>query len=37
VAVDTGPDVVRGDIVRIALQVLAGGLLPASETSMKVP
>ena len=37
VAVDTGQDVVRGDIVRIALQVLAGGLLPASETSMKVP
>jgi len=37
VALDTGPDVVRGDIVRIALQVLAGGLLPASETSMKVP
>ncbi|MHB8184706.1 MAG: GNAT family N-acetyltransferase [Dermatophilaceae bacterium] len=30
VAVDTGQDLGRGDIVRIALQVLAGGLLPAS-------
>ena len=32
VAIDTGQDVGRGDVVRIALQVLAGGLLPASET-----
>lgn len=31
-AVDTGKDVRRGDIVRIALQVLAGGTLPAFET-----
>ena len=32
VAVDTGQDVGRGDIARIALQVLAGGTLPAFET-----
>jgi ribosomal-protein-alanine N-acetyltransferase len=31
VAVDMGQDVGRRDIVRIALQVLAGGLLPPSE------
>jgi [ribosomal protein S5]-alanine N-acetyltransferase len=32
VAVDTDQDVGRGEIVRIALQVLAGGRLPPSET-----
>ena len=32
VVVDTGHEVGRGVIVRIALRVLAGGLLPASET-----
>jgi ribosomal-protein-alanine N-acetyltransferase len=32
VAVDTGQAIGRGDIVRIALQVLAGGTLPAFET-----